>query len=160
MQPQDPPEYFNFAEDVLGTWAAADPARTALLTVDASGYETRWSFGALHEHSSRLAHVLRGHGLRRGDVVLVMVASFPHRVIAELAVLKTGGIHLVTRYQTPAREIAQYINRARPRLAIAGPEDAEYFPAGYPVLVLPSPELEAQCGAAPAAFASLQLRSD
>jgi acyl-coenzyme A synthetase/AMP-(fatty) acid ligase len=160
MQPSGPPEYFNHAEDVLGPCAAEFPTRTALLAVDASGHETPWSFGSLHEQSSRLAHVLRARGLRRGDVVLVMVASFSYRVIAQLAVLQAGGVHLLTRYQSPAREVAQYIARARPRLAVAGPEDAERLPAGYPVLVLPSPELDAECRAAPAAFASLQLRSD
>jgi acyl-coenzyme A synthetase/AMP-(fatty) acid ligase len=160
LPPSAPPEYFNFAEDVLGRCAREFPERTALLAVDEAGAETRWSFRAMHEQSSRLAHVLQAHGLLRGDVALVMVARFSYRVIAQLAVMKAGGVNLPMRYQSPAREVAQYVDRATPRLAIAGSDDAKSFPAGYPVLILPSPELEAELRRAPSAFASLHLRSD
>ena len=43
MKPSEPPEHFNFAEDVLGQRAQDCPERTALVAVDESGNETRWS---------------------------------------------------------------------------------------------------------------------
>jgi len=81
-------------------------------------------------------------------------------VIAQLAVMKAGGVSLLSRYRSTAREVAQYIDRATPRLAVVGSEDVESFPPGYPVLVLPSPELEDDLRAAPSDFPSLHLRSD
>jgi acyl-coenzyme A synthetase/AMP-(fatty) acid ligase len=160
MKPSDPPAHFNFAEDVLDERARETPADTALLAIDERGSETRWSYGAFAEQSSRLAHVLQGHGLARGEIVLVLVASLPLGIIARLAVMKAGGVSLLLRHGTTAREMAHYIERTSPRLAIAGPEDVERFPAGIRVLVLPSPELDAALRAAPPHFPSLQLRSD
>ena len=160
MKSSDPPEYFNFAEDVVGKWAGEFPEKTAVLSVDESGNETHWSFGQMHEQSSRLAHVMQANGLARGATVLVMVASLPLRVIAQLAVMKAGGISLLLRHRSTAREVAHHLDRATPRLAIAGPEDAERFPPRCRVLVIPSPELENDLRAVPSHFESLHLRSD
>jgi acyl-coenzyme A synthetase/AMP-(fatty) acid ligase len=160
MKPSEPPEYFNFAEDVLGKRAQECPERTALVAVDESGNETRWSFQAMDEHSSRLAYVLQANGLARGDIALVMVASLQFAVIARLAVMKAGGVSLLLRHSSTAPEVARFVERAAPRLAMAGPADAERFPPYLPVLVLPSAELDAALGAVPAHFDSLRLRSD
>jgi acyl-coenzyme A synthetase/AMP-(fatty) acid ligase len=159
-KPTEPPQYFNFAEDVLGQCARDYPERTALLSVDEAGNETRWSFGAMDEQSSRLAHVLQANRLARGDIALVMVASLPFAVIARLAVMKAGGVSLLLRHNSTPPEVARFVDRAAPRLAIAGPADADRFPPQVPVLVLPSPELEAALGAAPSHYESLHLRSD
>jgi acyl-coenzyme A synthetase/AMP-(fatty) acid ligase len=157
--PGEPPERFNFAEDVLDAQAAEFPARTALLAVDEEGTEADWSFGAFREQSSRLAHVLQAHGLGRGDVALVMVGSLPHAIITRLAVMRAGGVSLLLRSRSTAREVAHFVERAAPRLAIAGPADAERFPASLPVLVDPSGGLDEALAAAPARFPSLRLRS-
>jgi acyl-coenzyme A synthetase/AMP-(fatty) acid ligase len=157
--PSDPPAHFNFAEDVLDTCAARAPERTALLSVDEKGTETRWSFGAFQEQSSRLAHVLQAQGLGRGDIALLMISSLPQAIIARLAVMRAGGVSLLLRHGSTAREVAHFVERAAPRLAIAGPADAERFPRQLPLLVTPSAELDNALAGAPAHFASLHLRS-
>jgi acyl-coenzyme A synthetase/AMP-(fatty) acid ligase len=160
MQPSEPPEHFNFAEDVLGARAAECPDRTALLFVDEHGSEARWTFGDFAEQSSRLAHVLQAHGLRRGDIALVMISTLPQAILARLAVMKAGGASLLLRHRTTAREVAHFVERAAPRLAIAGPADAGRFPPDLPVLVSPSPALEDALGAVSPDFPSLRLRRD
>jgi acyl-coenzyme A synthetase/AMP-(fatty) acid ligase len=156
----EPPQHFNFAEDVLGKWAAESPRRTALLSVDERGNETHWSFGRMDEESSRLAHVLAANGLARGEVVLVMIANLPYRVIAQLAIMKAGGVSLLARHRSTAHEVRHHISRATVRLVIAGPEDADRFPSGQRVLVFPSRELEKHLCAVSPQFQSLRLRSD
>jgi acyl-coenzyme A synthetase/AMP-(fatty) acid ligase len=160
MKSSDPPTYFNFAEDVLGHCATNCPDATALLHVDEQGHETPWTFGAMAEQSSRLAHVLRDNGLTRGDVVPLLVPSLPFGVIARLAVMKAGGVSLLLRQGTAAREITHYVERAGPHLVIAGPGEAERFPPPLRVLTLPSPELTQDLAGAPAHFTSLRLRSE
>lgn len=160
MKPSEPPEYFNFAEDVLGKWADKFPEKSALLSVDESGNETHWSFGFMQAQSSRLAHILQGRGLARGAIVLIMVASLPFRVIAQLAVMKAGGVSLLLRSRSTAREVEQLVHRAQPRLAIAGPEDSERFPPCCAMLVIPSSKLADDLRAVPSDFESLHLRSD
>jgi acyl-coenzyme A synthetase/AMP-(fatty) acid ligase len=156
----EPPEYFNFAEDVLGRWAAKAPNKTALLSVDETGNETHWSFRRIEEASSRLAHVLAANGLARGEVVLVMIANLPHRVIAQLAVMKAGGVSLLVRSRSREREVRQHVSRAGVRLVMAGPEDADTLPSGHRVLVFPSRELKQDLRVVPARFDSLRTRSD
>lgn len=160
MRASQPPEYFNFADDVVAKWAQKSPEKTALLSVDESGKEAHWSFREIHEQSSRLAHVLRANGLQRGATVLVMLAGLPFRVIAQLAVMKVGGVSLLVRHESTAREVGHHLERARSRLALVGPEDAERFPSAAGMLVLPSRQLENQLRAAPSEFASHRSRSD
>jgi len=160
MKASAPQKYFNFAEDVLGKWAAKCPQRTALLSVDESGNGTDWNFAQIEEGSSRLAHVLAANGLARGEVVLLMIASLPYRVIAQLAIMKAGGISLLVRHRSTAREVRHHLSRATVRLVTAGPEDADRFPSGQRVLVFPGRELEKDLRAVPSQFKSLRLRSD
>jgi acetyl-CoA synthetase/medium-chain acyl-CoA synthetase len=159
MKVTGPPEHFNFAEDVLGKWAAESPRKTALVSVDESGMETRWSFGLIEEDSSRLAHVLAANGLARGQVVLMMIADLPYRAIAQLAIMKAGGISLLLRPRSSAREVSQHISRSTAHLVIAGPDDAGQFPADQRVLEIPSPELERDLRSASPRFDSLRLRN-
>jgi acyl-coenzyme A synthetase/AMP-(fatty) acid ligase len=128
--------------------------------VDDEGRETRWSFGLLDEQSSRLAHVLQASGFTRGAIVPVLVASLPRRIIAQLAVMKAGGVSLLVRPGSTTHEIRQHIVRVGSRLAIAGPEDAERFPPDHRVLVLASRELDDDLRSAPALFTSAHVRSD
>jgi acyl-coenzyme A synthetase/AMP-(fatty) acid ligase len=156
----EPPAQFNFAEDVLGECAARYPLRTALVWVDEDGIETHWCFGQIQEGSSRLAHVLAANGLARGEVVLVMIANLSYRVIAQLAIMKAGGVSLLVRHRSTSREVHHYISRATVRLVIAGPEDAGRFPSGQRVLVFPSQELGKDLSTFSPEFESLRLRSD
>jgi acyl-coenzyme A synthetase/AMP-(fatty) acid ligase len=160
MKASEPPARWSFVEDVLDAQARAIPEATALLAVAARGHETPWSYGAFAEQSSRLAHVLQGHGLARGEIVPVIVASLPHAIIARLALMRAGGVGLLLRAGTTPREMAHYVERTSPRLAIAGPEDVERFPPGIRVVVLPSAELDGALRAVPPEFPSLHLRSD
>lgn len=160
MKVSELPEHFNFAEDVLGKWAAKSPQRTALLSVDESGNETHWSFAQIEEESSRLAHVLAANGLARGEIVLVMIANSPYRVIAQLAIMKAGGVSLLVRHRSTAREVRHHISRATVRLVIAGPEDADRFPSGQRVLVFPGRELQKDLRAVSSQFESLCLKGD
>lgn len=160
MRVTEPPKHFNFAEDVLGKWAAKSPRRTALLSVNESRNETHWSFAHIEEESSRLAHVLAANALERGEIVLVMIANLPHRVIAQLAIMKAGGVSLLVRHRSTAREVRHHISRGTVRLVIAGPEDADRFPSGQRVLVFPSRELEKDLRAVSSVFGSLRMSSD
>jgi acyl-coenzyme A synthetase/AMP-(fatty) acid ligase len=156
----EPPEYFNFAEDVLGRCVAQFPERTALLFVDEAGNETRWSFGSMDELSSRLAHVLHENGLKRGKIALLMLGSAPYSLITRLAVMKAGGVSLLVRPGATARELSHYIDRAHPSMAIAGGDDADRFPPSILVLAIPSVRMDQQMRAASPEFESLHLRSD
>jgi medium-chain acyl-CoA synthetase len=68
----DVPERFNFSGDVIDRWAE-DPEKLAMLWVDDAGTEVRRTFREISLASKRLANALSSAGVKRGDVVMVVL---------------------------------------------------------------------------------------
>ncbi|CAN2039023.1 AMP-binding enzyme [Candidatus Magnetomoraceae bacterium gMMP-15] len=66
------PEYFNFAGEVIDKWAE-DPDKLAMLWVDDEGTEIRKTFLDLSKASKKLANLLSSQGIKRDDVVMVIL---------------------------------------------------------------------------------------
>jgi acetyl-CoA synthetase len=88
------PARFNIAVSACDRWAADDPARLAILHVQANGRSEQVSYGRLREMSNRLANVLRAHGVARGDRVGIMLPQSPEVAAAHIAIYKLGAIAL------------------------------------------------------------------
>jgi acetyl-CoA synthetase len=82
---------FNWALDWFDAYAHGNQ-QTALWIVDDEGGETRTSFAALAERSSRVASFLRARGVRRGDRVLLMLPNVAPLWEAMLACIKLGAV--------------------------------------------------------------------
>ncbi|MEW9533402.1 AMP-binding protein [Microbispora sp. NPDC049125] len=97
--------------------ARADPGRRAV--IDADGATT--SYGDLLARVDRVSRGLRGHGLRRGDVV---AGVLPNGLDALVMLLATGQIGLyyvpVNWHLTPA-EVAYILRDCDARLVVHGP---------------------------------------
>jgi acetyl-CoA synthetase/medium-chain acyl-CoA synthetase len=87
----DVPDAFNFGRDVVDR-LAADPDRPALLWRNAAGAERRLSFEDAAAGSNRVAHLLRGLGIRAGDPVLVMLPRVPEWHLVLVGALKIGAL--------------------------------------------------------------------
>src|SRR5690242_18169048 len=85
------PDQFNFSVDVIDR-LANDRSRTALYWEDEAGRTARYTFWDMSTESSRLANVLRGLGVCRGDPVMVMLPRIPEWFIAILGALKAGAL--------------------------------------------------------------------
>ena len=70
------PEYFNFATDVMGKWAA-DPHKLAMFWVGQHGEEKQLTYAHFAERSSRAANAFATLGIKKGDRILVMLPRFP-----------------------------------------------------------------------------------
>jgi medium-chain acyl-CoA synthetase len=66
------PEFFNFAGEVVDKWAK-DPNKLAMLWVDDQGTEIRKTFRDISNASKRLANVLAAQGVKRDDVVILIL---------------------------------------------------------------------------------------
>ncbi|PZP92462.1 MAG: AMP-dependent synthetase, partial [Variovorax paradoxus] len=64
--------HFNWALDYFDTMAAGNDA-PALWIVEEDGREERCSFAQMSRRSSSVANWLRGHGVQRGDRILLMM---------------------------------------------------------------------------------------
>jgi acetyl-CoA synthetase/medium-chain acyl-CoA synthetase len=87
----DVPEAFNFATDVIGTWASS-PDKLAMLWVGQHGEERRITFAHFAERSSRAANAFAALGMQKGDLVLVMLPRIPEWWEAVLGLMKMGAI--------------------------------------------------------------------
>src|SRR6266478_1174427 len=83
------PERFNIGTDVVDRHADAGVA-PALIEVDPSGKVVELGFAAVRDLANRLANVLVGHGLRRGDRVAILLPQRKETAIAHVAVYKAG----------------------------------------------------------------------
>jgi acyl-coenzyme A synthetase/AMP-(fatty) acid ligase len=87
----DVPEYYNFAVDCIGRFAAG-PDRLAVTHLALDGSEHSYTFTDLAALSDRLASALRVRGVGQGDRVLVALPRIPAWYVAVLAAMKLGAI--------------------------------------------------------------------
>ena len=85
------PETFNFGSDVVDVFAR-EPSRLALVSVDSSGTEQRYTFADIATRSDRLANVLADRGITKGERVIVMLPRIPAWQVSMIACFKLGAI--------------------------------------------------------------------
>jgi acetyl-CoA synthetase len=86
------PARFNMAEACCDSWAREAPDRVAL--IDASDGDRRWSYAQLKDASDRLATVMAGAGVGKGDRVAVLLPQGPAVLITHFAAYKLGAVLL------------------------------------------------------------------
>lgn len=93
----------NLAE--CTAWTAAEyPENTALIMGEA-----RLSYRALYSAVQRVANLLEGQGLGKGDRIALMLPNVPQFVIAYHGILHMGGTIVPLNPLLKAREIAHYL---------------------------------------------------
>ena len=93
----DIPEFYNIGVDVCDRWAEIDEGRVALIDADFvyEGLEGfNCSYGKLRDLSNQTAHLLRAHGVNRGDRVGILLPQAPETLYGHIAVYKLGAIAL------------------------------------------------------------------
>ena len=86
------PEHFNFAYDVVDAWAKKDADKRAMLWVNEAGEERTFTFGEMKRWSDRTASYLQSLGIRRGDVVMLILKRRYEWWWTMLALHKLGAI--------------------------------------------------------------------
>ncbi len=84
------PERYNMGVDVCDKHAAARPQAIALVVEDDGGRVATYSFGDIKRLSDRLANVLLGLGLGRGDRVGILLPQSLETALAHVAAWKAG----------------------------------------------------------------------
>lgn len=92
----------------LGSWPARrarkTPHRTALIR-----RETVVTYATLHERTTRLAHVLRACGIRRGDRIAYLGANHPSFLETLFAAGVLGAVFVPLNTRLAAPEIAHQL---------------------------------------------------
>ena len=67
------PENFNFGFDIVDEMAKKAPAQNAIVWCDDSGAEAVFNFKQVSEQSNRAANALKALGIKKGDVVMLVL---------------------------------------------------------------------------------------
>src|SRR5882724_8787054 len=94
--------------------AQAHPETTAVVFKD-----TRLTYGALEEASSKLGHLLKDAGCRRGDRVGLLMPKMPAAIVAMLGVLKADAIYVPMDPASPAARQARVLEVSDCRCILA-----------------------------------------
>ena len=84
-----------------------------------TGQSRRYSYRELQDQVARLAGVIRGLGVEKGDRVVIYMPMVPETAMAMLACARIGAIHSVVFGGFAAPELAKRIEDADPRLVIS-----------------------------------------
>ena len=79
----------------------------------------RFTYAELLDKVARFAGVLAGHGVGRGDRVIIYMPMVPQAVIAMLACARLGAVHSVVFGGFAANELAVRIDDAAPRVIVS-----------------------------------------
>ena len=99
--------------DIFHKQVEITPEAPALLSARQS-----WTYAALNAEANQLAHGLIAHSIGKGSRVAILAPRGPQRVIAILAVLKTGAAYLALDPAAPGERHVYLVADARADLVI------------------------------------------
>ena len=117
------PEHFNFAYDVVDAWAKEDADKRAMLWTNEAGEERTFTFGEMKRWSDRTASYLQSLGIRRGDVVMVILKRRYEWWWTMLALHKLGAIAVPATHLLRAHDIEYRCNGAGIKAIVACGDD-------------------------------------
>jgi acetyl-CoA synthetase len=112
------PENFNFAWDVVDEWARIQPDKLALLRTDDSGAMESYSFADMKRLSGKAANVFLSRGIRKGDVVMLILKQRPEVWILMTALMKIGAICIPGTYQLTRKDLVYRCNIAEVKFLV------------------------------------------
>lgn len=117
------PEYFNFARDVLDKWAE-DPDKLAIWWVDDDGNEVKKTFAELCKRSRQLCNVLTEQGVKKGDVVVVIMPRLIEWWEINIACLRMGAVISPGTTQLTPKDLKYRFDSAEAVCVLTDPDNA------------------------------------
>ncbi|MBO7650629.1 MAG: AMP-binding protein [Lachnospiraceae bacterium] len=118
------PEYFNFGFDIVDGWAEEEPDLRALLWCDDFGNEKTFTFTDMSKLSNRAANYFKSLGLKKGDVVMLILRRRWEYWVCAVALIKLGVIVIPGTLQLTKKDIAYRANAADVKMFVC--VDDEY----------------------------------
>lgn len=112
------PENFNFGYDIVDEWAANEPTKSALLWTNDKGECREFNFAEIKYYSDQTASYLQSLGIKKGDIVMVILKRRFEFWFTIIALHKIGAViipatHLLTKkdlvYRNNAADIKTII---------------------------------------------------
>jgi acetyl-CoA synthetase len=113
------PENFNFAYDVVDEWARVEPEKRALVWCDDEDAEKILRFSDISRLSNRFANGLATLGIRKGDIVLVLLRQRWEYWVCAMALCKLGAIIIPATTQLTKKDLVYRLNASGAKGVIA-----------------------------------------
>ena len=113
------PESFNFAFDVVDVYAIEDPEKVALVWSNDSGDEKIITFGEMKRESDRAANFFLGHGIKKGDAVMLSLKSRYEFWICMIGLHKIGAVAIPATHMLKRKDIVYRIRRADLKMIVS-----------------------------------------
>ena len=107
-----PPEDFNFAYDIVDAWAKEEPDKRALLWCNDHDEERTFTFTDISKLSNQVANMFKARGLKKGDVVMLILRRRWEYWVAATGLMKLGVIIVPGTLQLTKKDIAYRANAA------------------------------------------------
>ena len=120
---------FNWALDWFDAVAATEPtaSRPALWIVEEDGSELKWTFAEVSRRSNQVAGWLRGHGVRRGDRLILMLGNQGELWLTILAAMKLGVVLIPASTLLGPVDLRDRVDRGRAAHVVVRSADAPKF---------------------------------
>ncbi|HLN23327.1 MAG TPA: AMP-binding protein, partial [Patescibacteria group bacterium] len=117
---------FNWALDYFDV-IAQDNSQAALWVVEESGHEIKLSYAEMSARSNQAANFLRGQGVKRGDVVLIMLGNVVPLWEVMLACIKLGAVMIPATTLLNTEDLKDRFERGGVRHVVVSAADAAKF---------------------------------
>ncbi len=107
------PENFNFGFDIVDEWAKQDENKKALVWCDDHNEERIFTFRDISLLSNRTANYFKSIGIRKGDVVMMILRRRWEYWICAVALHKLGAIIIPSTLQLTKKDIVYRGNAAK-----------------------------------------------
>lgn len=106
------PEDFNFGFDVVDAWAEQDENKRALVWCDDHDQEKILTFSDIKDYSNRTANYLKSLGIKKGDVVMMILRRRWEYWVCATALHKLGAILIPGSLQLTKKDLVYRANAA------------------------------------------------
>ena len=117
------PDDFNFGFDVVDAWADIEPEKLALVWTNDAGDMARYTFKDIKENSNRAVNFLIDKGIKKGDVVMLVMKQRPEVWFLMTALHKLGAVVIPASYQLMKKDYVYRINAAGVKMLITVGDD-------------------------------------
>lgn len=113
------PQNFNFAYDVMDVWAEECPTKNAIIWADDKDNVVRMTFAELKTQSDQAAAYLMSLGIKKGDMIMLMLKRRLEWWVIMLALHKIGAVAIPATHMLTAQDIVYRNNKAEIKAIIA-----------------------------------------
>ncbi|MEQ8223849.1 MAG: amino acid adenylation domain-containing protein, partial [Candidatus Eremiobacterota bacterium] len=126
--------YYDFPRETLIQELIEKEAETHPDKIAAVYKNEKLSYRELNERANKLAHVLRGEGVKPDSRVAILLDRSYHMIVSVLAVVKSGGSYVPIDPEYPIERIKYIISDSDSLMLITEPHLAEKINPSIPVL--------------------------